>query len=66
MNNKKEFRMFNLNEVEFENYIKWEKKLPKKYMKHQLSFTFTYTGIGIGIVVKRGDKEKDITDYSCW
>lgn len=58
--------MFTLNDIELENYNKWEKKLPKKYMKSPISFIFTYTGIGIAISVKRGNKEKDITDYSCW
>lgn len=65
MEKNKEF-CFKLNDTEIESYKNWDKKLPKKYRKFYLEFIFTQTEIGMAVTVRRGNKEKNITNYGCW
>lgn len=58
---------FELNEIELERYQKWFDKLPKKYKKLKIEFIFSNSsGIGTSSKVRVGDKECDLTDFSCW
>jgi hypothetical protein len=58
---------FELNPKELEIYNRWIENLPKKYLKLETEFIFS-NGSGIGVISKarKGAKEVDLTDYSCW
>ena len=70
MNNEKQEPLtFELNDNEMVSYEKWRKKLPKKYINKEHTFSFTPTGIGTAIEVEVTDvpeTRKNITDFSNW
>ena len=58
-----------LNDNEMVSYEKWKKKLPKKYINKEHTFSFTPTGIGTAIEVEVADvpeTRENITDFSNW
>ena len=70
MNNEKQEPLtFELNENEMVSYEKWKKKLPKKYINKEHTFSFTPTGIGTAIEVEVTDvpeTRENITDFDNW
>ena len=68
-NNKLEPLTFELNDTEMDTYEKWKKKLPKKYINKEHTFSFTLTGIGTAIEVEVADvpeTRQNITDFDSW
>jgi len=62
---------FELNENEIKAAEDFIAKLPNKYKKlyNSGSYKFIFypgNGIGVGVIIKVGDKKKNITDYSLW
>lgn len=58
---------FWLNEKQYKKMKKWEKSLDTKNHKEPSKFTFSNgSGIGTSVIVTRGEKSIDLTDYDEW
>lgn len=57
------FRVF---KSEYDKYLEWRRKLPKRYSNLSPVWKFRGTGIGDIITVSVGDRGIDVTDVSRW
>lgn len=57
---------FELNSKEQEAFDKFVKRNKNKNKDKIIEITFSLTGIGTSIKVRKGDIEKNITDYTSW